>query len=223
MIHRIVICQGPGSEEDSHTHEKMYYFIREGPLHRCHLCGQVFKLVRLKDEYSELNEYYSVFFAQIQPFEINEEDYEMGMWKNFHDRPNMHHQTTADSNYYFHVNPDQADHMMVDPAYKLEIMEQAHETYLAYNLAQREVKTQQESMYKRFRKPLGKDIYENWWKIELAIRKFDRWFNRIERYESRYYLDPENHDRRENRMLERKRERWLNTYTYFFGTLTEEE
>jgi len=24
---RIVICQGPGSEEDSHTHEKMYYFI----------------------------------------------------------------------------------------------------------------------------------------------------------------------------------------------------
>ena len=78
-------------------------------------------------------------------------------------------------------------------------------------------------MYKRFRKPLGKDIYENWWKIELAIRKFDRWFNRIERYESRYYLDPENHDRRENRMLERKRERWLNTYTYFFGTLTEEE
>ena len=32
---RIIICMGPGIEDDSHSHEKMYYFLREGPIHRC--------------------------------------------------------------------------------------------------------------------------------------------------------------------------------------------
>jgi hypothetical protein len=50
---RIVICAGPGVEDDSHAHEKMFYMCREGPIHRCHICGQCFKLVRLKDEFSE--------------------------------------------------------------------------------------------------------------------------------------------------------------------------
>jgi hypothetical protein len=36
---RIVICTGPAIEDDSYSHEKMYYFIREGPMNRCHICG----------------------------------------------------------------------------------------------------------------------------------------------------------------------------------------
>lgn len=36
---RIVICMGPGVEDDSNSHEKMYYFVREGPIHRCQICG----------------------------------------------------------------------------------------------------------------------------------------------------------------------------------------
>ena len=36
---RIVICTGPGVEDDSHAHEKMFYFVREGPIHRCNVCG----------------------------------------------------------------------------------------------------------------------------------------------------------------------------------------
>ena len=36
---RIVICMGPAIEDDSHAHEKMYYFVREGPIHRCQVCG----------------------------------------------------------------------------------------------------------------------------------------------------------------------------------------
>jgi hypothetical protein len=32
---RIVICMGPGIEDDSHSHEKMFYFVREGPTNRC--------------------------------------------------------------------------------------------------------------------------------------------------------------------------------------------
>lgn len=35
--------------------------------------------------------------------------------------------------------------------------------------------------------------------------------------------DPDNHERREKRMLSRKRDRWTTNYTYFFGNLTEEE
>lgn len=71
--------------------------------------------------------------------------------------------------------------------------------------------------------PYGKDLYETWHKIEMSIRKFDRIFNRVEKYQSRKFVDPENHERREKRMLERKRERWTENYTYFFGGLTEEE
>lgn len=97
---RIVICMGPGSEEDSHTHEKMYYFIREGPLHRCHLCGQVFKLVRLKDEFSELNDYYSFMFSQIPHYEISESDMHLSLFANFGDRHENHLQTIPATNAY---------------------------------------------------------------------------------------------------------------------------
>lgn len=78
---------GPGVEDESHTHEKMYYMVREGPIHRCHLCGQCFKIVRLKDEESDLNEYYSTMFAPISLFEIAEEDYAIPITGLWHDRP----------------------------------------------------------------------------------------------------------------------------------------
>ena len=36
---RIVICMGPGIEDDSHSHEKIFYMVREGPINRCQVCG----------------------------------------------------------------------------------------------------------------------------------------------------------------------------------------
>lgn len=74
-----------------------------------------------------------------------------------------------------------------------------------------------------FPRPYGKDMYETWWKIEKSIKKFDRIFNRVEKFSARKLTDPENHDRREQRMLDKKRERWTENYTYFFGGLTEDE
>lgn len=71
--------------------------------------------------------------------------------------------------------------------------------------------------------PYGRDNYETWVAIEKAIRVFDRHFNRVEKFEGRKFSDPENHERRENRMLDGKRERWTDNYTFFFGGLTEEE
>jgi len=51
----------------------------------------------------------------------------------------------------------------------------------------------------------------------------DRSFRQVLKYESRKYVDPENHARREARMLEKSKKRWDQSYTVFTGTLTEEE
>lgn len=71
--------------------------------------------------------------------------------------------------------------------------------------------------------PIGRDIYETWYSIEKSIMKFDRIFNKVEKFDARALTDPVNHERRERRMLDRKRQRWVTNYTFFFGNLTEEE
>lgn len=71
--------------------------------------------------------------------------------------------------------------------------------------------------------PFGKDLYESWFNIELSIRQLDRWYNKVEKFEQRALSDKQNHPRREARMIERKKQRWTNHFTYFFGDLTEEE
>lgn len=68
-----------------------------------------------------------------------------------------------------------------------------------------------------------REMYETWFKIEKAIKRMDRLFNKVEKFEGRRFSDPDNFKRREGRMLERKREREHNNFTYFFGGLTEEE
>jgi hypothetical protein len=65
----------------------MYYFVREGPMHRCSVCGQCFKIVRLKDEASRLNDYYSSMFAAITHFEVAEEDLAVNLTSFYGDRP----------------------------------------------------------------------------------------------------------------------------------------
>lgn len=71
--------------------------------------------------------------------------------------------------------------------------------------------------------PIGRDMYESWYQVEKSIMKFDRIFNKVEKFDARAMTDPINHERRERRMLDRKRERWVSNYTFFFGNLTEEE
>lgn len=36
---RIVICMGPGIEDDANSHEKLFMMVREGPMNRCQTCG----------------------------------------------------------------------------------------------------------------------------------------------------------------------------------------
>jgi hypothetical protein len=201
----------------------MYYFVREGPIHRCQVCGQCFKIVRLKDEFSELQDYYSLMFSTMSHFDVAEEDMNINLTSFYGDRPQATLQTVPATNVYIQVNSDEADRILVDPAYKLERLKEAHEKLYAMHEAFREVDKQMSAHRLYLPVPFGKDLYETWFQIEKAIRKFDRTFNKVEKFESRKFTDPENHERREKRMLERKRQRWTENYTYFFGGLTEEE
>lgn len=220
---RIVICMGPGIEDDSHSHEKMFYLVREGPINRCQVCGQCFKVVRLKDEFSELQDYYHMMFATLSHFETAEEDLQINLTSYFGDRPQASMQTIPATNVYIHVNPDEADRILVDPAYKLERLKEAHERLYAMTEAYRIVDRQMEKHRTMLPLPYGRDQFETWYKVEKAIRKFDRLFNKVEKFDSRKFIDSDNHERRELRMLDRKKQRWTENYTYFFGGLSEEE
>ena len=75
----------------------------------------------------------------------------------------------------------------------------------------------------RTKTPFARDMYETWYNIEKSIMRFDRIFNKVEKFDARAMTDPLNHERREKRMEEGKRTRWAKNFTYFFGDLTEEE
>lgn len=97
--------------------------------------------------------------------------------------------------------------MLVDPAYKLERIKEAQEKLVAMHKAFKEVDRQLDTQKLPYKIPTGRDIYETWFNIELSIRKFDRLFNKVEKFEARKFSDPDNHDRREKRMQERKKTR----------------
>lgn len=220
---RIVICMGPGIEDDAHSHEKIFYMVREGPINRCQVCGQCFKIVRLRDEFSEEMDYYGLMFSTLSHFDVSEEDMTINLTSFFGDRPQATMQTVPATNVYIHVNADESDRILVDPAYKLERVKEAHEKLYAMHESFRAVDRQMAKQRLQFKTPYGRDVYETWVAIERSIKKFDRLFNKVEKFDARKFSDPENHERREKRMLDRKRERWTENYTYFFGGLTEEE
>lgn len=192
-------------------------------MHRCHVCGQCFKIVRLKDESSERNDYYSAMFADINHFEIAEEDTVVPLTQYFLDRPSPQQQTVPANMIYVHVNNDEADRILVDPAYKMGKLKEAHEKLYAMEQAFKIVHEQLESQELKIKLPFSRDLYETWVNIEKSIAKFDRIFNKVERFNARAFTDPENHERREKRMIARRNERWAQNYTFFFGDLTEEE
>ena len=93
--------------------------------------------MRLKDEASEKNDYYSSMFAAITHFEVAEEDLAINLTSYFGDRPQAQMQTVASTNVYIHTNNDEQDRIMIDPAYKMERMKEAHEKVYAFQEAYR--------------------------------------------------------------------------------------
>lgn len=164
-----------------------------------------------------------MMFSTLSHFDVSEEDLQINMTSLYGDRPQATMQTIPATNVYIHVNADEADRILVDPAYKLERLKEAHEKLYAMHESFRAVDRQMASQRIQLKTPYGRDTYETWVAIEKSIKKFDRLFNKIEKFEARKFSDPDNHERREKRMLDRKRERWSENFTYFFGGLTEEE
>jgi len=73
-----------------------------------------------------------------------------------------------------------------------------------------------------WREPISKVTYENLITAEAVLRRLDRQFRKLTKFHSRKYIDPDNHSRREKRMLEKANKRWDNAYTIFSDDLTEE-
>ena len=113
--------------------------------------------------------------------------------------------------------------MLVDPAYRLEKYAEMNEKLFAMHSAFHLVGKQIDDKEYRLKKPIERSLYENWHAMELSMRKFDRIFNRVEKFDARKFNDFENHERREKIMLEKMRFRTVQNYTYFTGKLTEEE
>ena len=102
-------------------------------------------------------------------------------------------------------------------------MKEAHEKIYAFHEAYRLIDEQVDALSYKTKIPFSRDLYESWYQIEKSIMKFDRIFNKVEKFDARAMTDPVNHERREKRMIERRNKRWNENYTFFFGELTEEE
>ena len=110
-------------------------------------------------------------------------------------------QTLPTTNVYIHVNNDEADRIMIDPAYKMEKVKEAHEKVYAYYEAYRLVDEQVSALQFKTKIPFSKDLYESWYDIEKSIMRFDRIFNKVEKFDARAMTDTVNHERREKRMV----------------------
>lgn len=224
---RMVGCSGPASDEESSSHEKMFFIVREGPIHRCLFCGQCFKLVKLKDDLlAEENTFYSSIFTQISDQVVGSfEDLPIFTYaytqKDVKDyRSNI---MPRDRVFAF-LNADEADHLMVDPAYRMEMYKNLELDYYKKRRASGEIMRQQQLCESSSEKHvLDKQVYETWVNIEREILRFDRVYNRFEKFIGRKLFDPENHERRERRMLQRKAERENENYTFYSEGLTEKE
>ena len=78
-------------------------------------------------------------FAALSHYEVSEEDLITGIFPVNYDRPNPSLQTVPATNVYIHINSDEADRILVDPAYKLERLKEAHEKLYAMHEAYKEI------------------------------------------------------------------------------------
>lgn len=109
------------NEDDYEGHELLFFMLREGPLQRCPQCGQVFKLVRLRNEYSPEMDYYMSSFNTYDSIEMGEAD----MWTMMSPmKYGSHHDysqfETPSNMVYSLINPDEHDRLLIDPAFRME-------------------------------------------------------------------------------------------------------
>ena len=118
---RYVGCSGPQNEDDYESHQLFWMMIREGPLQRCGVCGQVFKLVRLRNEFSPEMDYYMSNFNKMWMEDLGEHDVVNNLSLS---KANTHFQFTyfeqPENSAYSFITSDDHDRMLVDPAYRIQ-------------------------------------------------------------------------------------------------------
>ena len=222
---RFVGCTGPPNEDDYEGHEIMFMLLREGPLQRCQCCGQVFKLIRLRDEVSAENDYYNSSFFKLDYNELGGADHwvqqsPLRLMPHSYEHTNFETQ----SNIVFTLkNTDDHDRFLTDPAYRLSELAKAEEASKNFLTSMDEIQKSVAQQYGQPRVILTKDNYENIVLARIAISRLDRQFKAVQRFHMRKILDPENHLKREKRMEERASLRIEKGNTVYLNGVTEEE
>lgn len=95
------------------------------------------------------------------------------------------------------INPDDHDHYLVDPAYRLEKAQEAERTLGALMKAQDQVYRSYMENYQTPKKTLSRIDYENLVEAEIAMKLWSENSKKAFKYNLRQILDPVNHERRE--------------------------
>lgn len=127
---------------------------------------------------------------------------------------------TPEDSVFSLVDGDEHDRILTDPAYRLQRQTEGELKSKVYLMAMEDYEMGKLTS-SPYREPISKATWQNLIEAEAIIKKMDRSFRHIVKYQSRKYVDPENHDRREARMLERSKLRWDGAYTVFTGNLSE--
>lgn len=96
---------------------------------------------------------------------------------------------------YSLVNADDHDRILTDPAYRLERQAQGELKAKIYMMAMEDYENHKIST-SQYREPMSKRTYENLIEAEVIIKKLDRSFRQVLKFESRKYTDFANHPRR---------------------------
>jgi len=223
---RYVGCSGQANEDDYEGHEFLLFMLREGPLQRCPSCGQIYKLVRLRNEFSPEMDYYLSNFIPYAMEEMGEMDQviNLSVLRMQKDTYEYSQFETPSKTVYNLVNPDEHDRLLTDPAYRLERSKKLEEKLYVYLYSLKEIEKEYiENHGPVPRYPVNKVDYETLIDVEKTILKMDRLFRKVDKFNHRKYIDRENHSRREKRMKDREAERWQTNYTLFYGGRSEEE
>ena len=222
---RYVMCTGMNDEEEGQSHIGVWFILREGPIHRCQNCGQCFKLINLKDEISEENDYYMDHYMPILEEEMGDRD-DMITRFSFHKFAEPYPSLIPMQNTnlaYILVNPDDHDRILTDPAYRLQKLKEGHKNLNSFHQAMIEIEDKLLWQRGGYYPPVDytKGDYEDLITAELAIRKLDRIFAKVQQFHKRSILEPSNHERREARMRERAEARAKNFVQYVNTNETE--
>lgn len=214
---RYVMCSGANDEDEGSSHQGVWFILREGPIHRCPACGQCYKLLNLKDEMGEEGDYYAEHFAPIWEEEMGEDDDWVQRWSmhNFAEPYPVVHPHQNSEYAYILVNADDHDRILTDPAYRMQKSQEGHEklSHMHQALLDLEQKAiwQLGAAYPKAK--YTREDYEDLITSEKAIRKLDRIYEKVERFNKREVLDPVNHERRQQRLEAGKQTRMKEQHT----------